>query len=137
MTPQQLAQLHARCFQTPRPWNEQEFKDLLSSPQVFLCSSVDGFALGRIAGPEAELLTLAVDPKARRQGQGAALVKAFCTKARSLGAQDVFLEVARDNHAANALYAVEGFGAAGIRKDYYATPDGKSVTAFVLRKTFP
>lgn len=135
MTPEELAALHARCFTTPRPWSAKEFESLLGSKGVFLCTSPGGFLMGRAAGPEAELLTLAVDPDKRRQGIASTLVAAFESTARQQGAVDLFLEVAADNAAAIALYQAHGFKKAGIRKDYYAAPNGQHVEAFVLKKS--
>ncbi len=134
MTPHDLAKLHARCFETPRPWSETEFTNLLASSSVTLYSTVHGFLLGRIAGPEAELLTLAVDPKTRRAGDGTRLLAEFEADAGRRGATDVYLEVASDNAAARALYASTGYTEAGVRPGYYQRPDGTRVDALVLRK---
>ncbi|MBL4751875.1 MAG: ribosomal protein S18-alanine N-acetyltransferase [Amylibacter sp.] len=135
MTPQQMAQIHAQCFSQPRPWSVQEFIDLLESNTVYQCAREQGFALGRIAGPEVELLTLAVDPEHRRQGVAQALMKDFETQAKARGASDAFLEVAQDNTAATALYQQLGFTQAGYRKDYYAGPKGIRICALVMTKT--
>jgi ribosomal-protein-alanine N-acetyltransferase len=137
MTPKRCAEIHAACFTTPRPWSEAEFVDLLNSAPVFLCSRPEGFALGRIAGPEAELLTIAVTPEARGQGIGAGLLIEFETYAAKQGASDFFLEVAADNIAARALYAKAGYQQCGLRKDYYETPRGPRISALVLRRVGP
>ncbi len=132
MTPKRCAEIHAACFTTPRPWTETEFADLLASEHVFLCTRPQGFALGRIAGPEAELLTIAVLPEHRVQGIGAGLLADFHAQAAALGASDFFLEVASDNTPAIALYTRAGYRQCGIRKDYYETPRGPRVSALVL-----
>ncbi len=137
MTPKRCAQIHAACFTTPRPWSEPEFAELLASKHVFLCARAEGFALGRIAGPEAELLTIAVLPDCRAQGIGAGLLADFHTQATALGASDFFLEVATDNTAAIALYLRAGYTECGIRKDYYETPRGPRISARVLRRVGP
>lgn len=121
MTPGALALLHLRCFSThPRPWSAPEFADLLNSPLNFLLTRPQGFLLGRAVAGEAELLTLAVAPEARRQGIGAALLADFVVASRARGATDAFLEVAADNAGAIALYASRGWAAAGRRRNYYA-----------------
>ncbi|RNF35140.1 GNAT family N-acetyltransferase [Paracoccus methylarcula] len=120
MTPDQLAALHARCFTTPRPWNADEFSALLASSGSFLLTRHDGFLLGRFVAEEAELLTLAVAPEARRRGHGLALTREFAATARAMGACDLFLEVAADNHPAQALYAALGWRETGRRRGYYA-----------------
>lgn len=135
MTPARLAALHERAFDGQgRPWSEAEFHALLQDNGVFLMHSVHGFALGRQTGPEAELLTLAVDPAAQRQGVGHQLMHEFDAALTARGIETVFLEVAQDNAAALALYARTGFIQVGQRAGYYHRPDGRVVDALVLRK---
>lgn len=135
MTPGSMAALHAACFETPRPWRRDEFADLLASPHVFAhARGEEAFILGRIAGPEAEVLTLAVAPAARRQGVARALIRAFEATARARGAEEAFLEVAADNTAAIALYLAEGYAESGLRRDYYTTPSGGHVAARILSR---
>lgn len=134
MTPEELAALHADCFDTaPRPWTAAEFADFLEDPAVTLCAVPHGFGLLRIAGPEAEVLTIAVAPECQRQGIGRLLMTEMEAIARAAGATDMFLEVAETNVAAAALYAGCGFVEAGYRRDYYRPPRGNRVSARVLR----
>ncbi len=124
-----MAALHARCFtRAPRPWSAAEIAGLLATG-AFATVCPDGFALGRVAGPEAELLTLAVAPDARRRGCGTSLLAAFEAAARARGADDVFIEVAVDNAPARALYAAQGYAQAGLRRAYHGETD-----ALVLRR---
>jgi ribosomal-protein-alanine N-acetyltransferase len=134
MTPAALAALHARCFETPRPWSAAEFAALLGQPGVLLETAAAGFALGRVASDEAELLTLAVDPTRRRGGHGRALLAAFEAAARARGAARVFLEVAETNAPARALYAAAGYAEAGRRRGYYRAPGGAAADAIVLAR---
>jgi [ribosomal protein S18]-alanine N-acetyltransferase len=135
MTPEALAALHARCFaDTPSPWTAAAFAGLLADPACFATIAPDGFVLGRVAGPEAELLTLAVAPEARRVGRGAALLTAFETEAAARGAQELFLEVAVINAPARALYESRGYACVGRRPGYYTRACGPAVDALVLRK---
>jgi [ribosomal protein S18]-alanine N-acetyltransferase len=138
VTPDALAALHGRCFLTPRPWSEPEFAGFLSDPLAFLLVEGDaGFLLGRAVAGEAELLTIAVAPEARRLGLGRKLVSRFLYQARLRGAQSAFLEVAADNAAARALYLGAGFSEAGRRRGYYRTPDGQALDALVLLRALP
>lgn len=132
--PEALAALHALCFITPRPWSAGEFAGLMAQPQVFLICLPEGLALGRMAGPESEMLTLAVHPAARGRGHGRALLRAFLDEARDRGAQDAYLEVASDNPAAISLYATEGFQELGRRRGYFRRPDGERLDALVMHK---
>ncbi len=134
MTPDQMASLHARCFETPRPWSAAEFTSLQEMPGIICDGSATGFILGRIAGPEAELLTIAVTPEARGTGRGAKLVKQYHTRAKALGATESFLEVAATNAAAIALYLKSGYKKTGKRPRYYRTPDGQTIDALVFSR---
>ena len=135
MTPEQLAALHAQCFTRPPPWPASAFAALMDSPGVHLLARAQGFLLWRITLDEAELLTLAVAPGARRQGLGAALVADFLHDAQALGATRIFLEVAADNAPARALYQGAGFEQAGIRRGYYAaTQRQPAIDALTLCK---
>lgn len=129
-----LAAIHAACFTLPRPWTAIEIKALLDSPHVFALIESAGFLMGRAVAGEAELLTLAVLPSARRHGIGAALVQQFVTEARGRGAAEAFLEVAADNIAALALYQSAGFVTVGRRKGYYAGNEGQRIDALVLSR---
>jgi ribosomal-protein-alanine N-acetyltransferase len=132
MTPADMAVLHAACFTTPRPWSAQEFADLLADPKTFALTHPQGLLLGRAVAGEAELLTLAVAPEARRHGLGRRLVQDFLTESQRRGAESAFLEVAASNRAARALYLAAGFAEAGKRRGYYHAPDGSRDDALIL-----
>lgn len=135
MTPEALALLHARCFRSPPPWSAADFAGFLADPLAFLLVEGDaGFLLGRAVAGEAELLTLAVAPEARRLGLGRKLVARFVYQAQVRGAVRAFLEVKADNAPALALYESAGFARAGLRRDYYRDPDGTRSDALVLAR---
>ena len=130
MMPDTLARIHAASFTQPRPWTETEFTDLARDPANFLIAYTEGFLLGRTVLDEAELLTLAVAPEARRMGLGRALLTEFAHTSTERGACEAFLEVASDNAPAIALYASAGWQRAGTRRDYYAP----GIDAMVMRR---
>lgn len=137
MTMAGLATLHARSFTTPRAWTERELAALVEDPLCFLLldgprSAPQGFLIGRSVAGEAELLTLAVAPEARRAGIGKQLVQGFLATARARAAETAFLEVAADNAAAQALYLTQGFAETGRRRGYYQRPDGTRLDALVM-----
>jgi len=133
MTADELAALHAKCFTTPRPWSASEFASFQSN--AFVLTKPQGFLLGRVVADEAEILTLAVDPAARRQGIARDLLKEFEARSIAQGATVAFLEVAADNEPAIALYISTGFEQAGHRRGYYRRPDGSGLDALVLRRS--
>ncbi len=121
-----LSRLHAEGFH--EAWDEAAFATLLAMPGAFALLALDnaeqpaGFALGRVAADEAEVISIAVRPRQRQLGIGRALLRGLAGQARRLGAGSLFLEVAESNHAAQALYRAAGFGQVGRRKDYYEAP---------------
>lgn len=129
-----LAAIHAEAFETP--WDAASLSALLASPGVFVVAEPDGFILIRVVADEAEILTLAVRPAARRGGLGGRLVEAAVVRAAALGAERMFLEVAEGNVAARALYARAGFSEAGRRRGYYSRNDGSREDALVLALNF-
>ncbi len=138
MTPDALAAIHAVCFSdTPRPWTATEFETMLAPKHAFLVADPNGFAVGRVIAGEAELLTLAVRPDARRRGLATRLLVAFETEAAASGALAAMLEVAENNAAARALYRSLGYGQAGQRPGYYRSNGARPVSALILRKRLP
>ena len=134
-TAARLADLHAGAFSAP--WDAAAFESLLGQAGVFAIEALQGFILIRSVADEAEILTLAVDPAARRRGLGARLVRDGATAAAARGAARLFLEVADDNAAALALYARAGFTEAGRRTGYYTRPDGRRQDALILALNLP
>jgi ribosomal-protein-alanine N-acetyltransferase len=134
-----LASLHARAF--PKPWSATEIAKLMENQAVFALvhgngAEAQGFVMGWAAAGDAEVLTVAVVPEARRKGFGAALVTAASVTALVRGAKSIHLEVAEDNSAARALYAKLGYEEAGRRHAYYAG-EGGSIDAIVMRRDLP
>lgn len=125
-----LAGLHRRSFDAP--WDEAAFEALLRQQGVVGIRHTDGFVLLRAIVDEAEILTLAVNPEARRSGLGLRLVEAAAQFAARMQAVRLFLEVAEDNTAARALYAKAGFTTEGRRKAYYARSGAPAVDAYIL-----
>jgi ribosomal-protein-alanine N-acetyltransferase len=126
-----LAALHAAAFPPADAWGPDAIRLMLDMPGAFgLHRPGQGFVLARVAADEAEILTLAVVPAVRRQGQGGALLAAAMAGAAARGATAMFLEVSERNAAARALYAAAGFAEAGRRRRYYA--DGSD--ALVMRR---
>ena len=126
-----LAAIHAESFPPRERWGADAFALHLPLPGVLaLIADAGGLVLARVAADEAEILTLAVTPPARRRGLGRQLLGAAGTAAVAMGAVTMFLEVSEANHPARALYAACGFVPVGRRRQYYA--DGSD--ALVLRR---
>lgn len=130
MTPEIMAALHKAAFAPERGWSAAEFASLCGSPYVEVFEREQGFALVRSIAGEAELLTLAVSPDHRRRGTARDLMQDWMIHEN---AQIAFLEVASDNHAAQALYLQFGFAETGRRKAYYSRPNGPSADALLMQ----
>lgn len=92
-----------------------------------------GFIATNNLSPEGEILSVAVDEKARNNGVGKALLSHALEYLKTKGVEKVFLEVAVDNVAAIALYRGAGFEDLYVRKDYY-NDHGHGVDALILVK---
>lgn len=133
-----VARLHAQGFY--RGWPREDFAAYITgegTPVYVACDAkrkIAGFAMVRLVGDEAELITIAVDPKWRRRGVGAALLRAVFDDLLMTPARRMFLEVAADNAAAIRLYGKYGFARVSERKGYYPRPDGTPATAIVMAR---
>jgi ribosomal-protein-alanine N-acetyltransferase len=129
-----LAEIHAASF--PQSWSREDLGNLVcggaSGLVLNALEEVAGFLLWRIAAGEAEILTIAVAPRHRRQGAGGRLLRAALDALSIAGAREVYLEVAEDNPAALKLYRAAGFATVGRRRGYYQR-EGKAIDAQVLQ----
>lgn len=119
-------------------WSRAQLLTLFALPSARVCLAWDGeipcgFSAARIAGPESELLLLAVDPEWRGHGVGARLMADWQGWAAAEGAEDYFLEMRADNDAVH-LYQRSGFSECGRRKDYYRGADGTIRDAITMRR---
>lgn len=129
-----LVELHAAAFHPDERWGPVALTTMLGMEGAFGLLAEEegeplGFALGRVAADEAEVLTIAVRPEVRRRGHARALLRALMATAAARGARALFLEVSEPNDAARALYAALGAEQVGRRPRYYH--DGSA--ALVLR----
>ncbi|MCE2565501.1 ribosomal protein S18-alanine N-acetyltransferase [Komagataeibacter sp. FNDCF1] len=128
-----LARIHATAFVPVHRWDAVAMQALLDMPGIFIVLAQEkaageaghdaaGFIMARTTLDEAEILTFAVNPAWRRRGIGRDLLARCMREAADAGATTLFLEVARDNTPALALYRAAGFAQVGMRRGYY--PDG-------------
>ena len=71
---------------------------------------------------DADLLTVATLPAARRRGVATAMIAHLLRRARRAGCTAVLLEVRASNAGAQALYRRLGFAPIGRRRRYYLAP---------------
>jgi ribosomal-protein-alanine N-acetyltransferase len=134
-----VARLHAASFY--RGWPRQDIEAYLidpDTPTLVACDSrrrIAGFAMLRLLGDDAELMTIAVEPKYRSKGVATALLRACFEDLRMTPSKRMILEVAADNPAAIKVYSRLGFTRLSERQGYYARPDGQPATAIVMART--
>lgn len=92
-----------------------------------------GFYAARVAGPETELLLIAVHPQHRSSGIGRLLMGDWQAWANSKGVEDYFLEMRADNPAIS-MYNAAGFFECGRRPSYYSGGDGIKRDAITMRR---
>ena len=134
MTPFEMAKLHLLSGSITRPWSESEYKILLSTDTIRFFYVENGFLVGRLIGPDAEILNVIVHPKYRRLGKARYLIDKFEKEAKEEGSSKCFLEVAESNSRANKLYQSLNYLSVGKRKNYYEFVDGRKDNASILAK---
>ena len=134
MTPFEMAKLHLLSGSLTRPWSESEYKILLSTDTIRFFYVENGFLVGRLIGPDAEILNVIVHPKYRRLGKARYLIVQFEKEAKEEGSSKCFLEVAESNSRANKLYQSLNYLSVGKRKNYYEFVDGRKDNASILAK---
>ncbi|KQT43114.1 ribosomal-protein-alanine acetyltransferase [Aureimonas sp. Leaf454] len=135
------AALHSEAF--ARPWSGDEFAALLAQPGTFgfvarrvgSSGAPLGVVLVRQVLDEAEILTIAVAPKARGHGIGRLLMDSVLQRLHAERTASLFLEVDEENDAALALYRRLRFVEVGRRPAYYADDEGRRTSALVLKRT--
>ncbi len=124
-------------------WSRRQVSDSLLLPSTYyrLIGADDrlpadtqpaaGFTLSRHISGEEELLLIAVKPEYRGHGLGKSLLEDLAERARSRGAERLFLEM-RSNNPAESLYRSFGFLPIGRRKEYYSLGDGSKIDAITF-----
>ena len=93
---------------------------------------IAGYAGLDVGSEVADVMTIAVAPRAQGRGLGTTLLQELVDRARGRGAEYLMLEVRDDNLAARRLYEQAGFERLTTRRRYYQPGD---VDAHILRLT--
>lgn len=121
----QVAQLERVCFQDP--WSERSIASELENPlSLWLVAMEEDRLLGYVGSQtvldETDMMNVAVDPTARRQGVARALIQALTAQLKQRGSRKLSLEVRASNLGAIRLYESLGFVRLGCRPGYYRNP---------------
>ncbi len=124
-TAQLVAELEAKCFNDP--WPYESFINTLANEhaQYYTLHFNENF-VGYIGMydlvDEVSVINVAVDPAYRSKGYGAMLMERAEDYAQSHGCPAITLEVRESNTPARTLYEKCGYTAYGIQKNYYTNP---------------
>ena len=110
-------------FPAAEQWSERSWRgELIGEHRTILIARAQhpvGVISIKTIGELADLHRIVVEPRSRRRGIGADLVRAGLEIAQGLGVREVILDVAYDNEPAIALYQRLGFEQLSARQDYY------------------
>ena len=123
-------------------WSRESMAgDLAAAHTVYLVAETGegtvGYAGVRVSYPDAEVLTIAVDPAARGAGVGRALFDGLLAVAAEGDCLNVFLEVGVTNEPALALYRSRGFEGLAVRPRYYPSGEDALVMRLELKPRTP
>ncbi|WP_075995350.1 GNAT family N-acetyltransferase [Salaquimonas pukyongi] len=118
--------IHRESFS--RAWEDGTLANMLKAPGTVALVArahkpashpVRAFLMYRVAGGEAEVLTVATARKARRHGAARVLMEEMIRRCLADRLEEIFLEVDAGNQAAIGLYRKLGFTQVGERAGYY------------------
>ena len=121
-----VAALDGRLF-SGESWSEKDLETSLADATRFFWVAKEGDALLGFCGlslvlDQGDILNIGVEPSARGNGVGSALLQAAVEHFRAAGGRELFLEVRASNTAAKALYEKFGFRQLSVRRGYYQQP---------------
>jgi [ribosomal protein S18]-alanine N-acetyltransferase len=116
-----VAQLQRRSFRPPLAYGVTTILLLWALPKVEIVVARDGerivgCAIGDCTDGQSRVISICVDPTARRQGIGRRLLRALEDR---LTFGDVVLMVEAANESAKELYRQEGYAPVGVSQNYY------------------
>ncbi len=137
-----MAALHAECFDSP--WSAESMARITALPgvtaRIVRTDEGDepvGFVVWRLAADEAEIITIGVRSRFRRQGIGRSLVEYVERAAAERDARRLVFEVAIDNIAALRLYRRNQYREVGRRQAYYRDAQGRPCDAVIMARNLP
>ena len=116
----EMAALNKLCFKKSKQYLDQEtmFNHLKNFKNHVFFDRIS-LAIIQVSGLEADLITIMVGPAYQKRGVGRKLLNRLIVYLQKLEVRDLFLEVAKNNHAAIKIYNLLGFASCGTRKNYY------------------
>lgn len=123
----EVAALDKICFAVP--WSEKSFCEEMSNPLAVYYIAAEEKIIGycgfwKVCG-EAQVTNIAVLPEYRKKGVASQLIERLLSDCADM--ESVVLEVRESNEAAIRLYEKFGFKKAGVRKNFYHTPQENGI----------
>ncbi len=118
----EIETIEKKCFSDP--WNDKMIEESFENGLFFGVFSPElcGYILIYFVLDEANIMNVAILPEFRKKGYGDALVKHCLKLAKEKKCTRAYLEVRKNNTAAQALYLKNNFRVDAIRKNYYSSP---------------
>jgi len=126
----QLEDLDRRCFSPAVRYNRYAIDYYISLPNSIGLTEIKdnnliGFIIALVATKEsANIVTVDVDPRFRKQGIGSRLLQAVMGILKKWKITKITLQVSVDNTLAIKFYQKHGFNIMEILPNYYPTTDG-------------
>ena len=116
----ELSKLHSRCFSSPtEKYSSKSIAEFLDNNNYQVLANDACLGIIKFVKPEAEIITIAVDPQFRNKRYGSKLLKKLISIAKKEKINEIFLEVSINNSVAKKLYQNAGVRQIGQRKNYY------------------
>ncbi|HRJ12260.1 MAG TPA: GNAT family N-acetyltransferase [Alphaproteobacteria bacterium] len=131
-----LSAIRSACFDSA--WTPETFTNMLRDDKNFCLLIPDtAYALVQKIPPEAELITIAVVPAARRRGIAENMLIRTWQELQQHGIHTLHLEVNERLAAARQLYEKLGFQTTGRRNGYYPNKAGSPDDAILMKLETP
>ncbi len=113
--------------------SEYSWACFVASPANNFVHQLQGFLLLRVIEDEAEILSLGVKTRVRRNGIGKYLIEQAKLFSTSHQIKSILLEVAETNRNAIGFYKKQGFLKIGMRNNYYVFSGKNKKNALIMR----
>ena len=100
-------------------WKEELKKEGIKAIGLFINQKLAGICLSQVILDEAQISFFAVNKEFQRQGFGSFLMGYVIKESEKLKINRLFLEVSKNNLAAENFYKFFNFSTVGLRKNYY------------------
>ena len=113
--------------------SEYSWTCFVTSPKNNFVHQLQGFLLLRVIENEAEILSIGVKKRVRRNGMGKYLIEQAKRFSNLHQLRSILLEVAETNRNAFGFYKKQGFLKIGIRNNYYVFSGKNKKNALIMQ----